>query len=247
MKRLSDLLRQRRGVTLTEVMCACFLLAALIEMCAAALGPAAKTVWRLRQVSEAQIVADSILESVRAEVEEAREYVRVYQYDGGGDLEWTDKAVCAGEGMALEFVNNNGCIMLISAGSSVEPAGFGRLQYRYYVTVTEDGGDTVRKEGKPETCTGGAVFPEEFYTGLYLNLRFLPVLEDGMLMRVKITAQMGKRLENTSEGPMVYDIICTESVTADLRHAGKLKNGVWIKTGLPLNPARSEGETAEIM
>lgn len=246
MKRLFDLLRERRGMTLAEVLCTGFLLAVLIEMCAVALSNAAKVVWRLRQVSEAQIIADSILENVRAEVEEAREYVKVYQYDGGSGVDWMDLAVCAGEGMALEFVNNNGCTMLISAGSSLEPEGFGRLQYRFYVTDTEDGGDTFQKAGKPENSAGGMVFPEEFYMGLYLNLRFLPVLEDGMLMRVKITAQVGKRIGNTSEGPMVDDIICTESVTADLRHAGELRNGVWIKTGLPLNPAGSEGETTEI-
>lgn len=245
MKRLFILLRGRRGMTLIEVMCASLLLALLIEVCVTTLSQAAKVVWRLRQVTEAQIVADSILESVRGEVEEAREYVRVYPYDGGG-VEWMGKAVCAGEGMALEFVNNNGCTMLISAGGSLEPAEFGRLQYRYDVTAPEDGGDTFRKEREPATGAGGAVFPEEFYTGLYLELRFLPVVEDGMLMRVKITARMGKRVENTGEGPKVYDIICTESVTADLRHAAELRNGVWVKTGLPLNPAGTEGETAEI-
>lgn len=234
MKRLFNLLRQRQGMTLIELICVCFLLVVLIEMCAAVLSPAAKTVWRLRQVSEAQIIADSILESVRAEVEEAREYVTVYQYDGGSGVEWMGKAVCAGEGTALEFVSDNGCIMLISAGSSLEPEEFGRLSYRYYA-VSEDGDDTVRKER-----AGGTVFPEEFYTGLYLNLRFLPILEDGMLMCVEITAQMGKSLENTGEGLTVCDIICTESVTADLRHAMELKNGVWVKTGLPLNPAGSE-------
>lgn len=237
MKRLFSLLRQRRGMTLTEVMCAGFLLVILIDMCAAALSPAARAVRRLRQVSEAQIIADSILESVRAEVEEAREYVRVYPYDGGA--EWMISAVCADEGAALEFVNGNGCTMLISAGSSVEPAEFGRLLYRYDVTASGDGGDTFRKEEKPET---GAVFPEAFYTGLYLKLRFLPVLEDGMLMRVKITAQLGKRLEDTGEGPVVEDIICTESVTANLRHAVELRDGVRVKTGLPLNPAPSQKE-----
>lgn len=242
MKRLFNLLRQRQGMTLTEVMCAGFLLVIFIEMCAAALSPAAKTAWRLRQVSEAQIVADSILESVRAEVEEAREYIRVCQYDGGDGVEWMDSALCADEGTALEFVNSNGRTMLISAGSGVDPAGFGRLLYRYYVTDSGDGGDTFQKEETPETGAGGAVFPEAFYTGLYLKLRFSPVLEDGMLMRVKITAQLGKRLENTGEGPTVEDIICTESVIAGLRHAVELRNGVRVKTGLPFNPVTSEKE-----
>ena len=64
-------------------MCASFLLVALITMCASALHPAAKVIWRMRRLLEAQIVADSVVESVRAEVEEAREYVKMDPYDGG--------------------------------------------------------------------------------------------------------------------------------------------------------------------
>ena len=68
-------------------MCASFLLVALITMCASALHPAAKVIWRMRRVLEAQIVADSVVESVRAEVEEAREYVKMDPYDGDGGAE----------------------------------------------------------------------------------------------------------------------------------------------------------------
>lgn len=242
MKRLSNCLRGRRGVTLTEVMCAGVLLAMFIAMCAGALHPAARTVWRMRRIMEAEIIADSILESVRAEVEEAREYVRVYQYDGGG-AEGTDMTVCADEGAALEFVGRNGCTTLVSAGGGLETEGFGRLQYR--VMDSEDG--AVQEEGE----TKDFVFPEEFYTELYLQLRFAPILEDGALMRIKITVQLGRRLENTIEGPVVHDIICARSATASLRRAVELKDGVWVKVGLPLNPAgpeensREEGEGRE--
>lgn len=201
-------------MTLAEVMCAGFLLVAFLSLCAAALLPAARTMRRLRQVIEAQTIADSVLESVRAELEEAREYVRIERSDGG----------------AVEFACGDGRILRISTGGP-GAAEAGRLVYRYD-GAGPDG--AFRTEGAPEAGVEEAVFPEDFYMGLYLGLRFSPVLEDGLLMRVQITAQLGKGVENTGEGTAVRDVICTERVIAGLRYATVLENGVRVKTGLPL-------------
>lgn len=222
-------------MTLAEVMCASFLLVALITMCASALHPAAKVIWRMRRVLEAQIVADSVVESVRAEVEEAREYVKMdpYDGDGGAELPHADGSVT--------FINNDGYIVCISTGGT-EAAEAGRLLYCY---CAEDSGGGFREEGRPETSMETAVFPEEFYTGLYVGLRFLPVFEDGLLMHVKITAQVGTSVENAGAGPVVRDVLCTESVIADLRYATVLEDGVRVKVGLPLNPAGADLQEKE--
>ena len=204
-----------------EVMCAVSLLMMFIVLCASAMVPVARIMLRLRRTLEAQIIADSVLESVRAEVEEAREYIRIEPYAGG------EGADLPCEGGAVEFVNNDGCIMRVATGGT-EAAEAGRLLYRYCAA------------GTPETGTEYAVFPEGFYTGLYLGLRFSPVLEDGLLMYLKITAQLGKGVGNAGEGPVLRDVICTESVIADLRYATVLEDGVRVKVGLALNPSGTD-------
>lgn len=185
-------------------MCAGFLLAALVTMCAAALYPAAKIVRRQRREYHAQLVADGVLDSVRAELEEAREYVKI---DGSGGN--------------VEFVQNDGSVLRISAGG---PDHAGRLLYQ---NLAASGG-------------GELVFPETFYSGLYLDLRFSPVMEDGLLTRVQITARLGSGMEDTGAGMAVSGVVYTERVIADLRHATILQDGVRVQTGLGLDSGERE-------
>lgn len=233
MKFLFSILRQRQGITLTEMVCASFLLIVMIIMCTSALIPAAKIMQKMGQAAEAQAVADSVLEYIRSEVEEAREYVRVYpNVDGGGD--------------ALEFVNRDGYTLLISTDNysaaavneaggtlnSMDGNGIGRLRFRYSIAASDYNCNSPKDDAEPTVCAEGAVFPDEFYSGLYLKLAFRPVLEDGMLMCIKITVQLWK-VEDAGDGTEICNVICEQSVIAELRYATTVKDGVRIKTGLP--------------
>lgn len=216
-------------------MCAGFLLVELVALCASALHPAASIVRRMRRTLDAQIVADSVLESVRAEVEGAREYVVIEPYGGSGGAEGEDA------GRSIAFISDDGRGLRIATGGT-DGSEAGRLLYRYCDAAP---GGFFQEEGSWEDGTEAAVFPEGFYTGLYVGLRFSPIFEDGMLMHVEITAEVGASMENAGAGSVVGDVICTESVVADLRRATVTEDGARVKTGLPLNPAGADLQEKE--
>lgn len=238
-KKLTALLRQRRGMTLMEVMCATFLLVILIEVCASALHPAARVMRRTRKVADAQVIAESVLESIRAEVEEAQEYIKIYAKDDqiadtGGV--WTP-------GEALEFVASNGYTMLISAGGcddtkyvehGVTPDGSGtgeiengRLFYRWYFADPETHEYTFSTTGGGSVARAAQlVFPEEFYMGMHIKLSFSQGMDGDKLNHVKITVAVYNDEDVMTDGTIVNSgKICQESVIADLRHAAVLKDG----------------------
>ncbi len=202
MRRLRALAGERRGSTLAETVCAMVLLVICVELCCAALGPAGRIMKRLRTLADAQVVLDTILESVRAEVEDARGYIK--RYDNFPD----------GTGPALEFTAGNGYTLVISSGGTGEgPDGLwrktrlvtvssgdtpviedcgegapvyrdgvgpGRLLFRYYHAPDPEN-ETVphfyyyEKSGEPVARELTAVFGEEAFLGLYLKLDFEPL------------------------------------------------------------------------
>lgn len=172
MKRLPSRMEKRRGITLAELMCAGLLGMLLLLMCASALVPAARVMRRLRRTSDAQMIAGGIVEQIRAEVEEAREYIKIDSYGDGG--------------MALEFAHGDGCSMRIWSGvDGTNGAGSGHLLYR---CCSEETGNCVEYAG----------FPEKFYMGLFLKLQFFPILEDGAVTNIKVTVQLTEGQESSA-------------------------------------------------
>ena len=78
MRKLHDLLRDRGGMTLVELLVAASLLCVVITMFAAALRPAAETTRRIEDLNNAQIIADDLLETLRGEIENAQTYIKCY-------------------------------------------------------------------------------------------------------------------------------------------------------------------------
>ncbi len=205
MSRIWALLRRRGGVTLVEMMAATALLMLLIVMCAAALQPAAAVMRRMRRLSDAQVILDDILETIRAELEEARDHVKIQKGS-------------AGRSDTIEFGSRNGFTLLISADGcgptkildqaggqvgDLEEKDPGRLLYRYYHPKTGVQPDTAR------ALT--TVYPEEFYMGMYLGLDFEAA---GDASYVTVTASLYR-----DEGR--DDLVCSEALLIDLRYAGE--------------------------
>lgn len=203
MRRLRALAGDRRGNTLAETLCAMVLLVICIELCGAAVSPAGRIMKRLRTLADAQVVLDTVLESVRAEVEDARDYVK--RYDNFPD----------GTGPALEFTAGNGYTLVISSGGTGggpdgewrktrlvtvssgdtpviedcggagEPVyrdgvGPGRLLYRYYHAPDPESETAPRfyyyeKSGELIARELTTVFGEEAFLGMYLKLDFEPL------------------------------------------------------------------------
>ena len=61
MRRMKDLLRQRQGVTLAELMAASALMCVVLGMAAACVHPAAAALRRTHQLQEAQLILDTVL------------------------------------------------------------------------------------------------------------------------------------------------------------------------------------------
>ena len=65
-------LRDRRGMTLAELIVSAGLLGLAMALIGAALPPAARSVQRLEALNEAETVADDLLELVRSDLEAAQ-------------------------------------------------------------------------------------------------------------------------------------------------------------------------------
>jgi len=235
MRRLARVLRDRGGVTLVELLAASTLLVLLITMCAAAVPPAARVMTRLRTLNYAQVILDDVLETVRSELEGAQSYVKFYA-DGGNIAGRTGSS----SGEAVEFLGENGFLILLTAGGCEETdlcrraqgdggavrydrfdtedaVPPGRLLLRYYLP---DGETYVyRQDDRPIARALTTVYPGAFYMGLWLDLEFRPDSGTGT-GTVTVAASLYRDEDRT-------DLVCSDSLIADLRFAGK--NGLKVR------------------
>lgn len=118
MRKLHDLLRDRGGMTLVELLVAASLLCGVITMFAAALRPAAETTRRIEDLNNAQIIADDLLETLRGEIENAQTYIKCYP--SGSSIAGDSGA--AANGSSIEFKNSDGFSVLLSAEGCADTA-----------------------------------------------------------------------------------------------------------------------------
>ena len=188
--RLRGLLCQQGGTTLVELIVCAALLCLLITMFAGALHPAAEMSRRLQDMNHAQLIADDLLETIRADLEQAQGYVKCYA-DGAPDK--IVGATGAAEGAAIEFRTGDGYVILMTAqgcpdtdlrrtasdgaGGTTEtvtpmqaiPAG--RLLLRYYYSA--DGTSyTYTRDGKPVAQGLTSAYGSGFYMGFTASLHF---------------------------------------------------------------------------
>ncbi len=229
MRRLRKALRGRGGYTLVELLAASFLLVVLITMCAAAVPPAAKSMSRLQTLNHAQVILDDVLETCRSELEGAQSYVKFYA-DGGA----VAGTVGAASGEAVEFLGENGFVVLLSAEGCDETdlcrltalagggSGYvsfdteeavkpGRLLLRYYLPKGET--YVYSQGGTPIARALTTVYADAFYMKLWLKLEFKPVGIATSAKSVKITASLYRDEGRTN-------LVCSDSLMADLRFSG---------------------------
>lgn len=230
MRRLRRALRDRGGYTLVEMLVASTLLIVLITMCAAALPPAVRVVSRLQTLNHAQIILDNVLETARDELESAQSYVKFY---AEGDTIANTGGAASGE--AVEFLGENGYLVLLSAEgceetdlcrlTALESGGTGyvpfdteeavppgRLLLRYYLPK----GDTYvySQAGKPIARAMTTVYADAFYMKLWLKLEFKPDASGGGKTKfVTVTASLYRDEART-------DLVCSDSLIVDLRFSG---------------------------
>lgn len=226
MRKLHDLLRDRGGMTLVELLVAASLLCVVITMFAAALRPAAETTRRIEDLNNAQIIADDLLETLRGEIENAQTYIKCYPSSShiAGD------SGAATGGSSIEFKNSDGFAVLLSAEGCADTAivrtttaagtttakaiASGYLIERWY-RLSTDNTYTFSENGTPTARALTAVYdPKGFYMGFTVKLDF----------SVDYTPQAAKSVTATVTvyrgGTQMY----SDSLVIDLRYSPKFTN-----------------------
>lgn len=231
MRKLHDLLRDRGGMTLVELLVAASLLCVVITMFAAALRPAAETTRRIEDLNNAQIIADDLLETLRGEIENAQTYIKCYP--SGSKIAGDSGA--AANGSSIEFKNSDGFSVLLSAEGCADTAivrttaaagtttakaiAPGYLIERWY-RLSTDNTYTFSENGTPTARALTAVYdPKGFYMGFTVKLDFSVDYTEQAAKSVTATVTVYRGGTQTSASKMYSD-----SLIIDLRYSPKFTN-----------------------
>ena len=116
--------RRRRGssgTTLVELLVSILMVSILMVMVVGIVVPSFKIFVRMQKTQFAQMILDNTLQELKGQTREAVGYVKIYdaaEADGSGVL----AADGSDAGGALEYMNTDGYVVLLSAGGSPETA-----------------------------------------------------------------------------------------------------------------------------
>ncbi len=171
---------EKSGATLVETMVTLFLISILTIMAASSLSATFRIFMKLQKTQQAQSVLSTTMTELRTLTQDATGYLKIYP--DGGD--------CAGQagtstGTALEFMNQEGYVVLISAEGcektelyisgnhtgSIEAVDKGQLLLRYYFP-NADRTYTMLKNGTAQARAVAKAYGKGFYMGNYLRVTF---------------------------------------------------------------------------
>lgn len=217
MKRLFSVLREKRGMTLIEMVVGAGLLCVVIGIFSASMRPAAEVTRRTQELNSAELIADNLLETIRSEVETAVGSIKCYP-DIGSVLTSTGDLT----GAVIEFRNERDMYVLLGAdgcpettvkagsgaGSVSEKIDPGFLVERYYKQET-DGYYYADADGKAISRGVAKVYTEGFYMGFRAETSF-EIASDGSYVTATVTICREKDGTRTA--------LFTDSQVIDLRY-----------------------------
>ncbi|MCI9143296.1 MAG: type II secretion system protein [Lachnospiraceae bacterium] len=189
----------KAGTTLVEMVVAMLLFSLMGLIIIGALSPAAKQFVRMQKLQFARVILDNTTQELRAITQDATEYVKIYAncVDNKDIIgKGTDPKNGVDEGLALEFVNTQGYVVLLSTqgcgkttiirggkktGQTIEEQPEGRLLTRYYAPpggenrlyyYTDVSTDADLNKATPVARAVSSVFTEGYYMGNYLKVTF---------------------------------------------------------------------------
>lgn len=246
MKLRKCLKRHRKGTTLVEMIVTLLLFSILMVMIVGILSPAAKTFVRMQKLQFARLIVDNTIQELQGLTQEAAGYVKIYEHCIAAD----DVTTMGGkdEGLALEFVNTEGYIVLLSmegcpktqirlgsqdmgevAEGEITP---GRLFVRYYVRDADNGEKYYyKKDGNPVVRACSNVFANGYYMGNYIEVTFSYPQSGGSVIpaggdvdyleaEVKLYSDSGKT-----------ELVIEDSARLDFRYKVKRKDEVTAENG----------------
>lgn len=182
-------LKSRAGTTLVELVVSMLILGIILNMIVGILSPAAKLFLRMERLQRAEVILDNTVLELYAVAENASGYVKIYDTSAGsppGDNP-AGRAGAASGGM-LEFVYQETYTALVSAdgcpatrivmgngaelGEPAKEVAGGRLLTRYYANESGTGYCSLDVSGNPVARAVANVFPDGYYMGNELAVRF---------------------------------------------------------------------------
>ena len=190
----SQRIKRQGGTTLVEMIVTLLLISIMLAMATASLSSASKVFVRVQKTQYAQSILDTLMTEMRGITENATGYVKIYETAKSVD----NIAGKAGNstGNALEFINNEGYVELITTeapdskraatvnvyGADNELTGAtqllepGQLFIRYYVQRNSDSNIKLYNYYKgTQTLIARAITPvygSGFYMGNYVKVRY---------------------------------------------------------------------------
>lgn len=250
----------RAGTTLVEMVVTLLIFSMMMTMAVGILSPAAKMFLRLQQLQHAQALLDNTVQELRDMVSEATGYVKIYDSVSGGTPGDPSAGVAGspaesiagkfgsanGQGQALEFLNPDGYVELISVqgcpatkiyvgeqhieGNDVKEGDIppGRLFARYYAKKEPNAGASKSfqywyedKAGQPVARAVGKTFADGYYMGNYLEIRFsFPAGVGAGQAVTTLTAEV-----KLYDGKEKTRLMAQDTVTLDLRYAAVREDG----------------------
>ena len=188
--RIETLRKKRKsGTTLVEMVVAMLLFSMISLIVIGVLSPAAKMFVRMQRLQFAQIILDNTIDELRATVQEATDYVKIYS-NAETPEDIINTETDENSGKALEFVNHQGYVVLLSTqgcgettivrggkltDQKIKAQNSGRLLTRYYASEPGNNRSYAYTDSDGSTLISRAVssiFPEGYYMGNYLEITF---------------------------------------------------------------------------
>ena len=237
MRGLQRLRKSRKsGMSLVEMVVTLLIFGIMMTMMVGVLSPAAKIFIRIQKLQYAQIILDNTIQELRGMTRDATGHVKIYEKCGSNDGLADQTGRDFGQG--LEFVNEDGYVVLISTegcpstgiyrGSqllSTVNLGYvpaGRLFARYYVREKDAKYHYEDASGQPIARAVSSIFTDGYYMGNYLEIIFSyppsagpDEVVDYLEAEVRI---YGDEQRN--------ELVVKESVVLDLRYEVKRQDGI---------------------
>lgn len=227
---------RRSGTTLVEMIVTLLLFGIMMTMVIGVISPASKIFIRMQRLQFAQIIVDNTIQELRGIVGDAAGHVKIYAACDNSETGIVG-ALGAEKGLALEFVNEENYVVLLSSEGcpdtdvylggtklgatipkgDVEP---GRLLVRYYVRTGagEDDYSYDYKSGTQATVRAfSKVFSDGYYMGNYVEVTFSypsGTSDEGKVEYLNAEVKLYRDKDKT-------ELLAQDSVTLDLRYDAK--------------------------
>lgn len=243
MRGVQRLKNRKSGMSLVEMVVTLFIFSIMMTMMAGVLSPAAKIFIRIQKLQFAQIILDNTIQELRGMTRDAVGHVKIYEKCGADNGIANQPGTLSGQG--LEFVNEDGYVVLISTEgcpgtgvyrgnqllSTVSPGDIppGRLYARYYVQEKDARYHYEDAAGQPIARAVNSIFTDKYYMGNYLEIVFSyppGTLPSGNVDYLEAEVRLYSDAEKT-------ELVVKESVVLDLRYDVKRQDGVTANKAAP--------------